>query len=126
MKKIIYTTLVVLTSLFTGCGELGTESTEKKAKPTFMFWCFRKEIVSSDYHIPEMKSEKAADYITSRMKGIPGYVKSSHDLETNTMTIDYRSSSIRYMNFEEGIALAGFAVNHRPADPNAKIPEGVK
>ena len=30
------------------------------------------------------------------------------------------------MNIEEAIALSGFAVNGRPANPKAKIPEGIK
>ena len=37
---------------------------------------------------------------------------------------EYLSSTIRKMNFEEAIALSGFNVNNRPANPQAKVPSG--
>ena len=50
----------------------------------------------------------------------------SFDLEDRTLTVDYQSSTIRTMNIEEAIAIAGFTVNGRPANPNAKLPEGLR
>ena len=121
-----FTLLVLLAAssslLLTGCGD----KKSKEEDPTFMFWCFRKEQVSDAYRIPDMKSQEAATYLRGRMKTIPGYVDSTVDLAANTMTITYNSSTVRKMNFEETIALSGFAVNNRPANPKAKIPEGVK
>ncbi|WP_372795329.1 heavy-metal-associated domain-containing protein [Pontiella sp.] len=112
--------------MLSGCGDQETRTAEKNADPTFMFWCFRKEIVSDDYHIPDMKTEAAASYIRNRLKQVPGYVNSNFDLAAQTCTVEYKSSSVRKMNFEEAIALAGFAVNNRPANPKAKVPEGIK
>lgn len=108
--------------LLGGCAD----KAEKDAKPTFMFWCFRKEIVSDEFYIPDMTNAAAAAYLQSGLKTLPGYVDSSYDLSSRTMTISYKSSKIRKMNFEETIALGGFSVNHRPASPDANIPEGLK
>lgn len=99
---------------------------EKKAKPTFMFWCFRKEIVSVDFHVPEMKTPAAAAYLQNHLKAVPGCEGSEYDLATQTLKVYYQSSTIRRMNFEEAIAMAGFAVDNRPAYPNVEIPEGLK
>ena len=122
MKKTILLTLTLSTILLGGC----SDKAEKEAKPTFMFWCFRKEIVSADYHVPDLKTEPAATYIQNHLKRVPGFVNSTYDLTAHTMTVSYASSTIRKMNIEEAIALAGFAVNDRPANPKAKIPEGIK
>ncbi len=128
MKQIILIALAAAAFALTGCKseeDKKAASREKETKPTFMFWNFRKEIVSTEYHIPEMKKPTAAKYLEARLRQIPGYEKSEADLETNTLTVHYQSSTVRSMNFEEAIALAGFSVNKRPADPNARIPEGV-
>ena len=116
MKKQIFPILALLLLLLSGC----EESNEKKAKPTFMFWCFRKEIVSADYSIPDMNSPQIATYIQRHLKSIPGFVDSRVQMETHTLTVDYQSSVTRKMNFEEAIAQMGFRVNNRPANPKAK------
>ncbi len=126
MKKLLPVAFAAAFIALTGCGDREARKLEKKADPTFMFWCFRKEIVSNIYQIPDMTTSNAAIYIQNRLRTVPGYVKSEFDLQNNTMAISYKSSSIRKMNFEESIALSGFSVNNRPADPKAKIPEGVK
>lgn len=132
MKQTIYLTLITFLILVSGCDEkeISKEKKdalrEKKANPAFMFWRFRKEIVSNTFKIPEMKTESAASYIVSRLRTIPGFVESSVNLSLQTMTITYRSSTVRKMNFEEAIALAGFSVNTRPASPNANIPKEIK
>ena len=110
----------------TGCGDQAAREAERDANPTFMFFNFRKEIVSDDYHVPEMKTTAAAEYLRARLKTIPGYVDSQYDLSRHILTVSYKGSTIRKMNFEEGIAQAGFAVNRRPAYPNVQLPEGVK
>lgn len=124
LRPIIFTAAALL--MLTGCVDKEARAKEKKANPTFMFWCFRKEIVSSDYHIPEMKKPAAASYLQNKLKGVPGYVSSEYNLAAQVMTVSYKSSSVRKMNFEEAIALAGFTVNHRPASPKAVVPEGIK
>ncbi len=124
LRTIIFTGAALL--MLTGCGDKEAHAREKKADPTFMFWCFRKEIVSDDYHIPEMKTPAAASYIQNRLKAVPGYVSSDFNIASQTMTVSYKSSTVRKMNFEEAIALSGFAVNHRPASPKAQVPEGIK
>ncbi|MDF7822469.1 hypothetical protein P4B35_00470 [Pontiellaceae bacterium B12227] len=122
--------LIILTAslsfMLTGCTDKEARSAEKKADPTFLFWCFRKEIVAADYHVPDMKTPAAASYIQNRLKSVPGYMDSDYNLASQMMTVEYKSSMVRKMNFEEAIALSGFSVNHRPADPKAKIPDGVK
>ena len=129
MKYTLFILLIASSLLSGGCAEKKTSQEKQKAKeedPAFMFWCFRKEQVSDVYHVPSMKSQEAATYLRGRMKTIPGYVDSKVDLQANTMTITYNSSTVRKMNFEEAIALSGFSANGRPANPKAKIPEGVK
>lgn len=111
--QILFATVATL--LFAGCGAATNQTTEAKSDPTFMFWCFRKEIVKADYHIPEMKTAEAAQAIQNRLKAVIGYVDSSCDLSKNTLSVRYKSSTIRSMNIEEAIALAGYKVNNRPA-----------
>lgn len=108
-----------------GCGDSEIREREHKADPTFMFFNFRKEIVSEDYHVPDMKSDAAGTYLQGRLKTVPGLVESAYNLDRNVMTVTYKSSTVRKMNFEEVIAQSGFAVNRRPANPNAKLPAGV-
>jgi hypothetical protein len=122
MKKLMLLLLGACCILLSGCGD----KAEREARPSFMFFCFRKEIVSDDYHVPEMKSAAAAAYLQNRLKSLPGYVDSSYDLGSNMLTVRYKSSTIRKMNIEELIALSGFDVNHRPAYPDVKLPEGLK
>jgi hypothetical protein len=88
--------------------------------------CFRQEAQTEEYLIPNMKTPAASAYIQNRIKGLPGVVESSSNLDTHIFSVTYNSSIIRTMNIEETIALSGFSVNGRPANSNAKIPEGVK
>ena len=122
MKKTLLLALASSSILLAGCAD----KAEKEAKPTFLFWCFRKEIVSDAYHVPELRTDAAGAYLQNRLKSLPGVVKSSFDTQAHTLTVSYKSSTIRAMNVEEAIALAGFAVNNRPANPKAKLPEGLK
>jgi hypothetical protein len=128
MNKIVLIALSTIVLLTAGCNDGNTRTKGKKTNPTFMFGCFRKEVVSSKYHVPEMASSAAATYLQSAIRSVPGYENSSTDLENRTLTISYYSSTVRKMNFEEAIALSGFSVNGRPANPEGvkKIPAGVK
>ncbi|HEY5621051.1 MAG TPA: hypothetical protein VIR77_00480 [Pontiella sp.] len=121
MKTIIFV-LAAGVLMLTGCSE---SRDSKDIDPSFLPGCFRKETVSATFSIPEMDDPREAAYLQQVIKGQPGYVDSRSDLQNRTITIDYSSSLIRRMNFEEAIALAGFSVNGRPANPNAKIPAGV-
>ncbi len=125
MKTLFYMMLASLALLSAGCGE-GANGNKNGKSPAFMFWCFRQEVVSSDFHVPEMDTAAIANYLQNRMRSVPGFVDCSCNLADRTLTIRYQSSVTRKMNFEEAIALSGFAANGRPADPAAKIPEGVK
>lgn len=128
MKKTVLITLSTLALLTAGCGDSDAGAKEQKNKPAFMFWCFRKEVVSAQYHVPEMATPAAATYLQQAIRSVPGFESSSADLENRTLTIRYYSSTVRKMNFEEAIALAGFQVNGRPANPEGekRIPEGIK
>ena len=128
MNKIVLIALSTIALLAAGCSDGNAQTKGKKANPTFMFGCFRKEIVSSQYHVPEMATPAAATYLQSAIRSVPGYESSSTDLENRTLTISYYSSTVRKMNFEEAIALSGFSVNARPANPEGvkRIPAGVK
>jgi outer membrane biogenesis lipoprotein LolB len=123
MKKLLLITLTGASMLITGCGK---ETDAKNKSPAFMFWCYREEVVSDDFHIPDMSTPAHAAYIQNRLKVIPGFVRSQWDQQGRTLTISYQSSTIRKMNFEEAIAMLGFSVNGRPADPKAELPAGVK
>ena len=122
MKNILLTAAAASILLCAGCAD----KADKDPSPTFMFWCFRKEIQQQDYHVPELKTPAQAAYIQGYLKSIPGYVDSSWNLDNGVFTVSYKSSEVRKMNFEEAIALSGFAANLRPASPSAKIPEGLK
>jgi hypothetical protein len=128
MNKTVLIALSTITLLVAGCGDKAARTKEKDTNPAFMFWCFRKEIVASSYHVPEMTTPAAATYLQNIVRSLPGYESSSTDMENRTITISYHSSTVRKMNFEEAIALAGFSVNGRPANPDGekRIPPGVK
>ena len=82
----------------------------------------------TDFHPPIDEARFALEAAggLSEIAALPGYEDSSYKLDDRTMTVSYKSSTIRKMNIEEAIALAGFTVNDRPANPKAKIPEGLK
>lgn len=122
MRKILLPMLAASSLLLGGCAD----KAEQEAKPTFMFWCFRQEIVSDEYRVPEMATPAAAAYLQNMLNVLPGHVDSTYNLADRTLTVRYKSSLIRKMNIEETIALSGFAVNNRPANPKAKVPEGLK
>lgn len=126
MKYTLSILLITVMTIGSGCSKNDRRAGEKDPDPAFMFWCFRKEVVTAEYHIPELETSAGATYLQNRIKGIPGYVENSCNLATHTMTIHFQSSTVRKMNFEEAIAMAGFSVNNRPAYPNVKIPAGVK
>ena len=109
-KSFLYASAIAALLFFSGC----SPSSEKE-KPTFMFWCFRKEVVSSDYLIPDLKTPQDAALIQQVIKSVPGYVDSHVNFESHTLSIRYKSSVVRKMNFEEAIARAGYKVNLRPA-----------
>ena len=90
--------------------------------------CFRQEVQTAEYSIPKMTTPAIGTYLQSRLKTLPGIVESSFDPTTRTLTVKYKSSTIRTMNIEETIALSGFTVNDRPANPKAqaKLPEGIR
>jgi hypothetical protein len=123
MNKRVYAFLAGLVLLSCGCTR---DAEERGARPTFMFWNFRKEIVSDTYRVPDMKTRAAADYLQRKIQLLMGYVDSTYDLDAGTITVRYQSTIIRKMNIEEAIALAGFAVNDRPARPGVQLPPGVK
>ncbi|MDH3982165.1 MAG: hypothetical protein OES84_04610, partial [Kiritimatiellaceae bacterium] len=80
MKQHILITLAAISLCLTGC------SKKDDKDPSFMFWNFRKEVVSGFYHVPDMNSEEIATYLRDRVKTIRGYVDSSADLSSNTLT----------------------------------------
>ncbi len=106
-----------------GCGNPGKHNA--KESPAFMAGCYREEVVTSEYYIPAMTTPEIATYIQNLLKGMMGHVKSEYDLSTRTLSVSYASSTIRSMNIEEAIAYSGFEVNSRPANPAAKLPEGL-
>ena len=88
--------------------------------------CFRAEEQVAVYHIPAMTSPAAESLLRARLKGLPGIENISADLQANTLTVTYQSSTIRKINIEETIAFSGFAVNNRPANPKAQLPKGLE
>jgi hypothetical protein len=128
MNKIVLIALSTIALLTAGCGDGNARTKGNKTNPAFMFWCFRKEVVSSKYHVPEMATPAAATYLQNAIRSVPGYESSSTDMENRTLTISYYGSKVRKMNFEEAIAISGFSVNGRPAHPDGvkRIPAGVK
>ena len=93
--------------------------------PLLALGCFRQEVQVAEYHIPAMTTPAVDAYLQAHLKAIPGIKSISSDLQTQTLTVSYQSSTIRKMNIEEGIAFSGFAVNNRPANPTAKLPKGL-
>lgn len=88
--------------------------------------CFRQEVQVAEYHIPDMTTPAAEAFVQSRLKGLQGIQSMSVDSSTQTLSVSYESSTLRKMNIEETIAFCGFAVNNRPANPQAKLPKGLE
>lgn len=115
MKALLYILVAGLTIITSGCGK---KAQGNEDSPAFMFWCYRKEVVSADFHVPDMDTPAIATYIQNKLRAVPGYENSRCDLENRTLTVSYKSSTIRKMNIEEAIAMSGYSVNGRPAYPN--------
>lgn len=88
--------------------------------------CFRQEVQVAEYHVPDMATPAAETFVQSKLKALPGIQSVSIDSSTRTLTVSYESSTVRQMNIEEAIAFGGFAVNNRPANPQAKLPKGLE
>ena len=167
--KFLSACLVGLLILAGGCGK------KDPLNPGFMPGCYRPEVVSSTFYVPEMTNEMIAQaiqycleyshlgvavgnrvslmesttycnlsafddasfirqmeqnikhpgyWVTPEQQSLmmkqfthPGFVDSSYDLANRTITVRYKSSETRLMNFEQRIALMGLSVNNRPAEP---------
>jgi len=96
------------------------------ALPLFATSCFRQELRVAEYHVPALATPAVDALLQSRLKHFPGIKTVSADLEKQMLTVSYQSSTIREMNIEEAISIIGFAVNNRPANPNAKLPKGLE
>lgn len=94
--------------------------------PLLAAGCFRAEEQVAEYYVPAMTTPQAENYLRSRIKGLPGIEDISANLQANTLTVTYQSSTLRQINIEETIAFSGFAVNNRPANPKAKLPKGLE
>ena len=88
--------------------------------------CFRQEEQVARYAVPGLRSDAVGSYLQDRLRRLPGIVESRYDTQAHTLTVTYKSSTIRKMNIEEAIAQAGFSVNGRPANPKAKLPAELK
>jgi hypothetical protein len=82
--------------------------------------CFRQEVHTVDFTVPELTSQKEGDFLAPRIESLHGVAKAVPNLESNTLSVTYTNRYARMMNIEEAIALSGFDVNHRPANPTAK------
>lgn len=96
------------------------------ALPLLAMGCFRQELQVAEYHIPALSTPAVATHLQSRLKHLRGIKTISANLENQTLTVGYQSRTIRTMNIEETISIIGFAVNNRPANPNAKLPKGLE
>ena len=83
-------------SLFiTGC---------KKESPSFLFWCVRPELVTKEIYIANV-DDAVKQSIDISFKKMDGFVSSTWDPNKNILTITYKSSEARYMNFERLLLL---------------------
>jgi len=89
--------------------------------------CFRNEIKTTDYKVYKMTTPAAAAFIQERIKTLDGVLNISYNLSNTSLTVTYNTNKLRKMNIEEAIALCGFDVNNRPANPQAKakLPKGL-
>lgn len=88
---------------------------DNKNHKSFMFWCSRPEIITSEFFIPEI-SKSDGMKIANKIMSIQGYQYHSINYENNTLKISYNNSESRYMNFSDAIKKAGlknFQINQK-------------
>ncbi|MAS97818.1 MAG: hypothetical protein ACJZ85_00500 [Pontiellaceae bacterium] len=76
--------------LITGC---------QKESPSFLFWCVRPELVTKEIYIEKI-DDAVKQSVDANFKKMDGFVSSSWNSNLDTLTITYKASEVRYMNFE--------------------------
>ena len=128
MNKIVFIALSTLALLTAGCGDGNARTKGNDSSSVYVL------VLSRGGGVVQIPCAGYGDACRGNLSSedrpvrVPGYESSATDLENRILTISYYSSSVRKMNFEEAIALSGFSVNNRPANPEneKRIPAGVK
>jgi hypothetical protein len=76
--------------LLTGC---------QKESPSFLFWCVRPELVTKEIYIEKI-DDSVKRSVDANFKEMDGFISSSWDPNRDSLTITYKASKARYMNFE--------------------------
>ena len=76
--------------LLTGC---------QKESPSFLFWCIRPELVTKEIYVEKI-DDSVEQSIDANFKEIDGFISSSWNPNRDILTITYKASKARYMNFE--------------------------
>jgi len=100
------------------------------AAATITTGCFREVVRTFDIHVPQMRTDAAADRVrtvirvfdTNTLHGV------EVDLPSRTVTVTYHSERVARRNFERALAAAGFDANDLKADPAARaiLPEDMR
>jgi copper chaperone CopZ len=83
--------------------------------------CRRQDVRGLVLQIPEMKNEACVEWITQRLRNVPGVRGDSiqADRAGRSVTVRYDSLILSRKNIEFAVAEAGFAANGVPAKPEA-------
>ena len=76
--------------LLTGC---------QRESPSFLFWCVRPELVTKEIYIEKI-DDSIKQLVDAHFKEMDGFISSSWNSNRNALTITYKASKARYMNFE--------------------------
>ena len=76
--------------LLTGC---------QKESPSFLFWCIRPELVTKEIYVEKI-DDSVKQSVDANLKEMDGFISSSWNSNRDTLTITYKTSKARYMNFE--------------------------
>ena len=70
----------------------------KENSPSFLFWCVRPEVVTKEIYIEKIDNA-VRQSIDANFKEMDGFISSSWNSNRDVLTISYKTSDVRYMNF---------------------------
>ena len=92
--------------------------------------CFRKEILTVEITVPQMRSEECAQHVANALRRLEAEALRDVqlDIERRVARITYDSTRLGLKNLEYALTTAGFNANDKEAEPVLReaLPEGCR
>lgn len=92
--------------------------------------CFRKEILTVEIAVPQMRSEECAQHVANALRRLEAEALRDVqlDIERRVVRITYDSTRLGLKNLEYALTTAGFNANDEEAEPALRqaLPEGCR